>query len=139
MNHESVKSITYRKLSIHNLIGHLAKAEPNILAIGRNHSWIINARTSHFHRFIGTRKPLDLPPRLRNKEKIAMLKDFATRYAGIGSPIRVIYLHQGDFKAGEAFVFVKSTFASFQAPGCSLPATNGVKVPSFVVSTAKAV
>ena len=67
-----------------------------------------------------------------------MLKDFATRYAGIGSPIRVIYLHQGDFKAGEAFVFVKSTFASFQAPGCSLPATNGVKVPSFVISSAEA-
>ena len=99
---------------------------------------MINARTSHFHHFIGTRKPLDLPPSLRNKEKIAMLKNFASRYAGIGSAVRVIYLHQGDFKAGEAFAFVKSAFDSFQAPSCSLPATNGVKVPSFVVSSAGA-
>ena len=93
LNHQSVRSITYRKLSIHNLIGHLAKAEPNILAIGRHHSWLINARTSHSHYLIGTRKPIDLPPSLRNKEKIAMLKSFALRHAGIGSPVRVINLH----------------------------------------------
>ena len=65
-----------------------------------------------------------------------MLKSFELRHAGIGSPVRVIYLHQGEFKAGEAFAFVKSAFDTFQAPSCSLPATNGVKVPSFVVSSA---
>lgn len=47
LNSENVKSEMYRKLNLPNLLGLLGRCNNNILAIGKDNSWLINARTSH--------------------------------------------------------------------------------------------
>ena len=54
LNSEEVLNIVYRNLSIHNLLMFLANCETNIMAIGNQNAWIINARTSHKGHFVGT-------------------------------------------------------------------------------------
>ena len=94
LNDEAVKTLAYRRLFIHDLLSSLAQGGPNILAIGRYNAWIINARTAHMQHFIGTHKPIDLLPRMKNKYEIMKLKTLALRHAAIGSAVKVFYLHQ---------------------------------------------
>ena len=47
LNNKRVLGLTYRRISLPRLINRLCSCDKNILAVGRRHSWIINAKTGH--------------------------------------------------------------------------------------------
>ena len=55
LNNKTVVKHVYQKLSMPLLLGSLGHCTYNLLVIGRQNSWIINAKTSHKQHFIGTR------------------------------------------------------------------------------------
>ena len=60
LNDETETSPFYRSLSIPRLLSSIARTPVNLVAIGKEACWVINARTSHKQHFIGTRLPLRL-------------------------------------------------------------------------------
>ena len=55
INKREILELTYRSVSVSKLIIRLANTTYNILAVGKRHSWIINAQTAHRSHFVGTR------------------------------------------------------------------------------------
>ena len=47
LNNKTVLKHVYKKLSLPHLIGKLGMCSENLLLIGRENSWLVNARTSH--------------------------------------------------------------------------------------------
>ena len=47
LNNKTVLKHVYKKLSLPHLIGKLGQCSENLLLIGRENSWLVNARTSH--------------------------------------------------------------------------------------------
>jgi hypothetical protein len=67
MNNVTVTPLVYRKLSVSTLLGHLGRTSINAMVIGRDNSWLINARTANSRHFIGTRKAIGLTNKASNK------------------------------------------------------------------------
>ena len=55
LNNKTVVKHVYQKLSMPLLLGSLGHCNINLLIIGRQNSWIVNAKTSHKQHFVGTR------------------------------------------------------------------------------------
>lgn len=55
LNHRKAQNLLSWSVSVSSVISRLTRTENNILAVGRRHSWIINAGTGHKYHFIGTR------------------------------------------------------------------------------------
>ena len=68
LNDSHAKAFTYRKTSIPTLIGKLGHCDFNLLAIGKRHSWIINASTAHDRHFVGTRHAIGLTTKASNQD-----------------------------------------------------------------------
>ena len=66
LNHNSVIPLCFRKLSIPDMIYSLGQTDTNILIIGKEASWLVNAKTAHCNFFIGTERKIKLGPTLRN-------------------------------------------------------------------------
>ena len=81
-------------VSVPSIISHLARAKKNILAVGKRHSWIINASTGHRYHFIGTRSVAGMTTRGQDIVEIDRLRNLVLRYASIGANIDVYWLHQ---------------------------------------------
>ena len=62
------------------------------MAIGSKSSFIVNARTGHKQHFVGSYYRVGLTHCARSKTMLQRLKQFAIRFASIGSKVRVYYL-----------------------------------------------
>ena len=121
-----------RSLSLPHLLGKLGQCSTNLLLIGRENSWLVNARTSHKQHFVGTRKLVGLTRKASRFDTWKALKTFALRYASTGSTIRVFVLHSKDGHPSLASEFEKKTHLPYQPPGCIKRGGNGVKLPPFI-------
>ena len=55
LNDRDILEQTYRSVSVSSIITSITRSNHNLLAVGKRHSWIINARTGHRNHFVGTR------------------------------------------------------------------------------------
>ena len=55
LNHRKTQNLLSWSVSVSSVISRLTKTNENILAVGKRHSWIINASTGHRYHFVGTR------------------------------------------------------------------------------------
>ena len=101
----------------------------NLLLIGRENSWIVNARTSHKQHFVGTRQLVGLTGEARNVDSWRKLKTLALRFASSGATLKVFCLHPADGVSKLVSETTKSAFMLYQPPGCNKEATNGIKLP----------
>ena len=60
LNHDSARELVYRKMRISELLLRLACSDTNLLAIGKQNCWLINARTAHASRFVGVHQAISL-------------------------------------------------------------------------------
>ena len=134
MNHQGVLAMVYRQLSLHSLLAQLASAKVNLLAIGRQYSWLITARTAHRQHFIGCQLAVGLTKRLSNESSWSRIQTFAMRHACPGSSVSVYYIAEESGRTSPAAAFNKVRVALYQPPGCQKSCTNGIRVPSFVRS-----
>ena len=96
LNDKHVVPQVYRKLSLPTLLGLIGHCSTNLMVIGKKHSWMINARTSHKRHYIGTKQAIGLALRTVKTQLWERLETFAMRYASPGSTITVYCLHQED-------------------------------------------
>ena len=73
--------MVYRRLSIPSLLVRLGRCRVNILVVGEKNSWLINARTTHSHHFVGTRLCQGLTKKASNTDVWNRLEVFAKRHA----------------------------------------------------------
>ena len=132
LNNKAVLRHVYRKLSIPHLLGGLGRCDSNLLLIGREHSWLVNARTSHKRHFVGTRKLVGLTAKAGKNASWTKLEEFALRHAAPGSIVKVFCLHPDDGIPRKVSEFVKAETMPYQAPGCNKDAINGIKLPVFI-------
>ena len=118
LNNRTILQLTYRSVSVSRMIIRLSKTTDNILAVGKRHSWIINASTGHNYHFIGTRAVAGMTKNGQDKQQIERLKNLVLRYASIGSVTRVYWLHQEDGNFNCCSELIKDKDAMVQVPGC---------------------
>ena len=92
LNDPKVRSKTYRKLNVPTLLASLVWYEINVLAIGRRHSWIINARTPDRHHFTGTKINYGYEAALCNYNNWQRLEEQVRRYASSNATTKVYIL-----------------------------------------------
>ena len=100
LNNRDMIPMTYRKLSLPYLMGHLGRCKVNLLVIGGRNSWLINARTAHARHFVGTRQAIGLSSKATNIQMWKKLESFAQRFAASGSRIKVFCLHSENGEVG---------------------------------------
>ena len=86
-------SKAYRELSISHFLGNLGCSKINLLIIGRESSWILNACSPHKQFFIGTRQSVGLTEKAENINNWQKLATMVLRYAALGSQVKVYCLH----------------------------------------------
>ena len=132
LQNKTVLQNVYKNLSLPHLLGELGQCSPNLLLIGRENSWLVNARTSHKSNFVGTRQVVGLASKAHNAYKMKKLEMLALRYASPGSTIKVFMLHSKDRNPELVSTFEKKGFVPYQVPGCVKRSSNGVKLPPFI-------
>ena len=65
----------------------------NLLIIGRENSWLVNARGTHKQYFIGTRQAIGLSSKAESRGDWERLAKLVLKYAAIGSKVKVFCLH----------------------------------------------
>ena len=75
---------------------------------------------------------IGLTKKASNQRMWLRLEHMALRYASAGCAIKVHCLHNRRPGDGPLFELMKTEDSLFQAPGCTRPFENGVRVPSFV-------
>lgn len=133
LNCEKVVEHAYRRLSLPHLLGSLGRSYVNLLLIGRENSWIVNARTSHRRHFVGTRQAIGLTAKAANNASWTQLRLFALRYAAPGSLVKVYCLNLEEGKSRHVAEFRKAEEAPFQLPGCSRDALNRLRLPVSIM------
>ena len=124
----------YRRLSLPTLLGLIGNSSTNLMIIGSNTSWIVNASTYHKRHFVGTKQVVGIRSNSGKKNIWQRLETFALRYINPGSTVKVYCLYgEGDPKNIIGY-FSKKPETPFQAPGCSSPNTNGIQVPSSMIN-----
>ena len=94
INEKEVWSQSYRKVPISKLLALLAMAPVNILAVGKNESWMINASTPHKRHFVGSSCSNKLYERPSEMTQWDRLKYFVAKFASLGARVDVYWLHQ---------------------------------------------
>ena len=93
LNNKIVVKHVYKKLNFPLLLGSLGHCTANLLIIGRENSWIVNATTSHKQHFVGTRLAVGLTSKASRKDSWARIETGILRYASQGSVVEVFCLH----------------------------------------------
>lgn len=120
LNDERALSLVYRRISVPRLIANLLQCDTNILAVGRRHTWIINARTAHKKHFVGTRAVAGISTRSQCRQQINRVQNLVLRHASVGAIIDVYWLEEG-LNTYERLCTLRKECASLvQAPGCTL-------------------
>ena len=132
LNDKRALALTYRRMSLPRLINRLCTAGENILAIGRRHSWIINAKTSHKYHFVGSRATALLTKDLSETRELDRLRNLALRHASPGSTIDVYWLHQEGEELERSAVLSKVTGSLVQAPGCNKEGLSGIHLSDSI-------
>ena len=60
LNKKTILKHVYKNLSLPHLLGLLGQCPVNLMMIGKENSWIINARTCHKQHFVGTKYTIGL-------------------------------------------------------------------------------
>ena len=81
LNKQYVRSQIYNKMSVSAFVGQLGFTNLNLLVIGKQNSWLINARTGHSRHFVGTRLASGLTRQACDVSKWRKLELFVARYA----------------------------------------------------------
>ena len=132
LNHSKAITLVYRRLVMHRLLKRLGSCEENLLVIGTQNSWLINACTTSPWRFVGTRLPSGLTTSASNKGHWERLENFVQRHAAPNALVNVYCLHERDAMTQEVISFRKNEGTSFQPPGCKEEEQNGIKLPSWI-------
>ena len=121
LNNKNIISIIYRSLHVPTLLELLGRSKENLLIIGTQNSWLINARTTSDRRFVGTRRAFGLTP-LANSQLIwQKLEAFAQRFTAPGARVKVYCLHEQVSVPKCVTIFKKLKGKAYQLPGCNLP------------------
>ena len=80
LHNKNVTRNVYRKLSVPHLLGNIGNCGVNLLIIGKENSWIVNATTSHKNHFVGTRQSIGLTSKAANTVSWKQLETFVLRY-----------------------------------------------------------
>ena len=99
------------------------------MLIGRENSWIVNARTSHKQHFVGTRQLVGLTGKACNIRSWIQVKTLALKFASPGATLKIFCLQPADGVPKLVSETTKSAFMLYQPPGCNKEATNGIKLP----------
>ena len=86
----------YRALSLPKLLGLLGQCRVNLLLIGKENTWLVNARTPHKKHFVGTRQAFGLTNKAKEVASWMKLKNLVLRYAARGTSVKVFCLHPQD-------------------------------------------
>ena len=132
LNKKTILKHVYKNLSLPHLLGLLGQCPVNLMMIGKENSWIINARTSHKQHFVGTRHVIGLSRKQFGAKFWQRLQALALRYASPGSVVKVFCLHPQDGHPRPVSEFQKKSFLPFQTPGCTKNGGNGIKLPPFI-------
>ena len=132
LHDKTVLKHIYKKLSLPHLLGLLGQCPVNLMMIGRENSWIINARTSHKLHFVGTRYAIGLTREAFGATMWKKLHAFALRFASPGSVVKVFCLHPEDGDLKLVCDFEKKGHIPYQAPGCTKHGGNGITLPPFI-------
>ena len=103
-----------------------------MMIIDQSNSWIVNARTSHPNFFVGSRLAIGISSKAFSQTAWKKLEVFALRFAAPGSTIKVYCPDPNSKSLQLVGEFYKCSDALFQAPGCSLPNLNGIKLPEHM-------
>ena len=122
----------YRTLSLPNLLGSLGQCKVNLLIIGRENTWLVNASTPHKKHFVGTRQAFGLTTKAKEVASWTKLEKLVLRYAARGSTVKVFCLHPWDGGPRQVSELMKQEDSPYQAPGCIKAANYGVKLPAFI-------
>ena len=93
LNDPAITANVYKRLSLPHLLGELSLSKVNLLLIGNENTWVVNARTSHKEHFVGTKQAVGLTAKAQNTRKWLRIADFVLRYASSGSTVKVFNLH----------------------------------------------
>ena len=104
---------TYRNLIMPELLGRLSNCRFNVLLIGLENTWIVNAKTSHKLHFVGTKLACGLTKKAQRVQSWLKLAQFALRYAAPGSLIKVFKLHTEDGEPIQVSNVLKNSTAPF--------------------------
>ena len=132
LHNKAVVKHVYRTLSLPHLLGSLAQCKVNLLLIGRENTWLVNARTPHKRHFVGTRQAVGLTNKAMKIASWAKLEALVLRYAARGSIIKVFCLHPQDEVPRQVSELMKQEDSLYQAPGCIKAANFGIKLPAFI-------
>ena len=66
LNDKTNFGLTYRKMSVPRLLAHVGRCKVVILLIGKENTWLINAKTFNPRRFVGTRLATGLTSKAGN-------------------------------------------------------------------------
>ena len=102
------------------------------MLIGKENSWIVNARTSHKQHFVGTRQLVGLKGNACDLRSWRKLKILALRFAAPGATLRIFSLHPSEGVPKLVSETAKSAFMPYQPPGCYKEAINGINLPPCV-------
>lgn len=131
LNNEKVLQLAYRRLSICELLARMSAVKVNIMAIGSENVWIINAKTSHKAHFAGTHRAIRTQNISNNKIMRNKLHDLILRYSTPGAEVQAFFLSRTRWRPSSHSLLKKRFTPIMQAPGCSLPYSNGIVVPVF--------
>ena len=128
----------YRHVSLNFLLAKLATTNVNLLAIGRQSTYIVNAAGHHKRHFVGTMLPVGLTQRASEKRSWDKIHNFVQRFASLGTTIKVYGVDEENDQMRYMTEFRKIRIALYQPPGCYMQGTNGIKKPWFVHSPIEA-
>lgn len=133
LNQPSVRLSTLKYTSLPSLIGRLAQAPINLLVVGKESCWVVNASTGHPGYFIGTRRMIGPYANLKASDLWTRLEQFTLRFTSPGALIKVFWLHSKENGPIHTSNFFKDDKTYIQLPGCTLEAKNGITLPGFVM------
>ena len=93
LNGEKTLFRLYRKLSVPDLVGRLRCCKVNLLLIGKDNSWLVNAKTSHKSHFVGTKLSVGLTDKAESTTRWTKLANLVLRHASPGATVKVYCLH----------------------------------------------
>ena len=132
LNDEDTISMAYRQMCLPKLLTLIGRAKENLLLVGRHNCWLVNARTFHPRKYIGSHLATGMT-RLANSDVTwQKLENFVKRYAAPNATVKVHCLHEHVSRSDCVAEFRKCKDAAFQLPGCGLANRNGIRLPAWI-------
>ena len=132
LNGEPVRPLVLRYVSFENLMAQFACISTNILLVGDQTSWVVTARGATNRFFVGTARVARVK-NLDSQEKFwDPLQNLIKRFASPGATIQVHCLHSETDLLEPVGSVIKEANTLFQAPSCTLPPRNGIRLPVYM-------